>query len=104
VLRAREEAKFLRRWEVCDRLKEIADQTNNPALRRRAEELDARASALYQKRTANLPASQVLFESDQKTLEKHLGVGQGVQGPAHSSSIITVPGDNSRTADKEKGR
>jgi hypothetical protein len=48
---------WIRRMEVCDRLRIIADQTGNMALRSQADELEERANALYRQQTANLPVA-----------------------------------------------
>jgi hypothetical protein len=53
VVRAREEAALLRRLAVCDRLKEIAYESGNEELQRKAEQLDQRAWAVYSQHTAN---------------------------------------------------
>src|SRR5262249_20733132 len=102
LLRSQEEAKYLRRLEVCDRLKDIADQTNDADLRRRADDLAGRAENLYMKRTANLPAARAIFESDKKTLDKHLGQpAPGVQRPA-PPALINVPSTAGRATAKEE--
>ena len=44
----------MRRLAVCDRLREIANQTGNARLDHQAEELDRRAWELYRKKTAHL--------------------------------------------------
>jgi hypothetical protein len=100
-LRAREEAKYLRRLQVCDRLKDIAEQTGDAALGRRADELNARAEELYLKRTANLPAARAIFESDRKTLQKHLGPAAGSRETA-AGGMIQVSSKNGRAAAKEE--
>jgi hypothetical protein len=55
--RAREEAVLLRRLAVCEKLKQVAFQTNDRSLEREAEELDQKAWAAYSQRTAHLSAS-----------------------------------------------
>jgi hypothetical protein len=46
---------LIRRMEVCDRLRMIADQTGNEALMLQANELEERANALYRNQMAGLP-------------------------------------------------
>jgi len=46
---------LIRRMEVCDRLRMIANQTGNEALMMQANELEERANAIYRQQTANLP-------------------------------------------------
>src|SRR5207245_2565264 len=53
--RNREEAAYLRRLAVCDKLKQIAYQTNDEKLQRQAEQLDERVWEVYSQRIANLP-------------------------------------------------
>jgi hypothetical protein len=53
-LRALEMKKLLRRQEVCLRLREIAAETHDDDLERKAEELDARAWQVYQEHTKNI--------------------------------------------------
>jgi hypothetical protein len=64
---------FLRRQAVCDRLRDIARQTNDADLERQAEELEQRAWDVYQKQTCQLPGEAPPFESDEAVLEKQLG-------------------------------
>ncbi|MFL5331285.1 MAG: hypothetical protein ACJ8C4_20555 [Gemmataceae bacterium] len=58
ALRAQEEANYLRRLLVCDRLKQIALETGNSELEAQAIRLEERASEVYKLRTANLPAGK----------------------------------------------
>jgi hypothetical protein len=53
--RALEQDALLRRQDVCDRLAEVAMQTNNAELANLAEQLKQRAWEVYTRRTANLP-------------------------------------------------
>jgi hypothetical protein len=99
VMRAREEAKYLRRLEVCDRLREIAEDTNNPNLRRRAEELKVRAGDLYKKRTARVPAAP----PERPVPTRHQGM-PAPGGPEHrpQPDLFTVPSSTSRAAAQEE--
>ncbi len=45
--RYKEQADLLRRMAICDKLKEIAERTNDPELARKAEQLEERANSLY---------------------------------------------------------
>jgi hypothetical protein len=96
-MRAREETKYLRRLQVCDRLQEIAEDTNNPNLRRRAEELKARAWDLYHKRTAHVPAAP----PERSAPARHQGMPAG---PEHrpQPDLFTVPSSTSRAAAQEE--
>jgi hypothetical protein len=46
---------WYRRVEVCDRLRMIAEQTGNDALREQADELEDRANVIYRQQTSALP-------------------------------------------------
>jgi len=74
VQRERELAALLRRQQACLKLMQIAGDSHDEELQRKAEQLDERARAVYAQRTAHLSgARNSSFESDEKTLEKHLG-------------------------------
>lgn len=78
ALRMREEVKLLRRQEACDQLKNIAMETNNDALWRRAEELDQRAYSIYAQRVGKRLVNKAA-DADEQTLDKHLGEGTGAR-------------------------
>jgi hypothetical protein len=99
-----EEGKYLRRLEVCDKLHDIAEAANDSALQRRADELQNRAFEIYKRRTAHCPASRAVFESDRKTLEKHLGSGAPVPATPAGSALITVTGKEGRSTAQEDMR
>ena len=50
--RDKELANWLRRTDVCLKLMEVADQTGDEALRKKAQELDRRARTAYERRIA----------------------------------------------------
>jgi hypothetical protein len=52
--RDQELANWLRRAAVCTKLLEIADETGDESLRKKAEELDRRARATYERRMGEL--------------------------------------------------
>jgi len=86
--RAKEQNAYFRRIEVCDRLMQIALQTNDSALLRQVEDLEKQAFDLYQKRTgvaaAKLPASSA--DPDAKALDAKLG-------PKSSETGVILPKD-----------
>jgi hypothetical protein len=82
--RNKAEAALMRRLEVCDRLKEIALRSNDAELFHRAELLDEQARAAYAQHAGELPAGAAAFESDEKTLARHLGT------PAQSADRLTT--------------
>jgi hypothetical protein len=55
VEQQRRQNALIRRMEVCDRLRIIANQTGNEALMMQANELEERANAIYRQQTASLP-------------------------------------------------
>jgi hypothetical protein len=73
-LREREEAKLLRRLEVCDRLQKVARETNDADLEQLAQELDKKAWEVYRERTASLAGNAALLEGDADRLDKSLPV------------------------------
>lgn len=84
----REMNALLRRLEVCDRLREIAWQTNDPYLEGQAVQLEERASAVYAQRMANLPAAGE-SSLDEEILQKHTRIGsastRGLTAPVQAS-------------------
>jgi hypothetical protein len=71
---ARQEAALLRRIDVCDKLRQIALETNNNELDQLAQELDARARAVYAQRTARLKTIAQTPDLDEQILDKKLGI------------------------------
>lgn len=62
--RDRELANWLRRTDVCLKLMEIADQTGDESLRKKAQELDRRARAAYEHRIAELGGDPHVNDDD----------------------------------------
>src|SRR5207245_2537388 len=86
--RTRAEAALMRRLEVCDKLKEIALRNNDVELLRKAEQLDERVRSAYVQHAGNLPGT---FESDEKTLDKHLGSANANGKGSSQAAAKTVP-------------
>ena len=101
--RTRAEAALMRRLEVCDKLKEIALRNNDAELLRKAEQLDERVRSAYVQHTGNLPST---FESDEKTLAKHLGSANANGKGSSQAAARTVPGSDrtSQASIKEVNR
>src|SRR5260370_10359239 len=74
---AREQAAFQRRGAVCDRLREIGIESNNSELDQLAQELNARAWAVYKQRTAKLEAAPKEKDHDEPILDKKIGIDLG---------------------------
>jgi hypothetical protein len=75
ALRSREQAALIRRLEVCDRLREIALQTNDTFLESQALQLEERAGATFARRTAHLPIGSPVEDLDEQILERHTKIG-----------------------------
>ncbi len=102
AVRDREEAAYLRRMEVCLKLKQIAEEKGDTGLARMADELDARAKALYFQRIANLPASHAEPDLDERLLDKHAPV-RGADAALPGPPPHTVPGDEAATGPAAPG-
>ena len=72
-VRSRELADYLRRMAVCDQLLQVAYDTKDEDLQRRAEQLKDCVWTTYQLRTERAAAGGKKFESDEQILDKHLG-------------------------------
>ncbi len=71
-LLSKEQAKFLRRQQACDRLREIADEKNDPELQRQAELLEQRAWWIYEQRTAKAKMTILLPPMGEKEAKERL--------------------------------
>jgi hypothetical protein len=92
VERERELQSLLRRQQVCLKLMQIAAETHDEELQRKAEGLDERARAVYSQRTAHLPSCKNgVFESDEKILEKHLGPTDSAAGRSAERAFESRP-------------
>lgn len=60
---------YLRRMQVCDRLKEVADETGDTALEQQAELMAQRAWFVYQQRTAQLKLPGLAPLNEQATAD-----------------------------------
>jgi hypothetical protein len=94
---ARHEAALLRRIEVCDKLRQIALETNNNELDQLAQELDARARAVYAQRTARLKFNPQPADLDEQILDKKLGIE-----PMNPASTATSKPSAGRTGKNDK--
>ena len=91
--RVKEFQDYMRRLEVCDRLKEIAERTNNKDLDRQAQMLTERAFQVYMQRSGAPPA-----ESAEAIL--------GQRNSGRSATDILVPErpqTNGRTVNLREG-
>ena len=97
-VRAREEAALLRRMEVCLKLKQIAERTNDAELERLAEQLDQRANDVYFHRIATLPASHAEPDLDERLLGQHDELTNAGMPLPPTATTHTVPSPDSRRA------
>jgi hypothetical protein len=75
---------LIRRMEVCDRLRMIADQTGNEALMMQANELEERANAIYRQQMAGLPVQAPMplsILADDRQDLSHVREGTVATGP-----------------------
>jgi len=73
--RALEQAKLRRRQDVCLRLREVARETRDEDLERKALQLDQRAWEVYLERTRNLPGAESDEESAESSPTRRTGDG-----------------------------
>ncbi|HTU21319.1 MAG TPA: hypothetical protein VMG10_24915 [Gemmataceae bacterium] len=84
---------LIRRMEVCDRLRMIANQTGNETLMNQAYELEERAKAIYQRQVAGLPLAapaplSVLADDRENPSSGREVQGQRANGRAPSRSAF----------------
>ena len=98
--RSRDQAAYLRRLDVCDRLMQVAVQTNDKELQQLAEHLSERVTATYLQKNARLPIASKTLASDESVLDKKLA-----DSSANSSAALTGPASsknrNSQAAVRE---
>jgi hypothetical protein len=92
--RALEETALLRRLAVCDKLLRIAVETNDQGLMRRAEELDARARAIYAQHTGMRADGKA--SADELTLDRHLASEAALKRPAQETMYAVSSRDSGR--------
>jgi hypothetical protein len=68
---------YLRRMQVCDRLRQIAYDTNDAELERQADELEEQARLVYERATSRLPLAG---SPDETALGQRLGTGSATPG------------------------
>jgi len=88
---------YFRRLEVCDKLKQVAVQTGDDTLLRRAEQLEVRVWDTYQAQLKGLAQNRSTLSPDEQTLDDHLGIeargtSRATTAPAGGDAIRTVPG------------
>ena len=94
--KTREQAIYFRRIAVCDKLKDIAFQTKDDELLRKADQLDQRAFAIYQQHTGQAAAGSGL-QADEGILDRRLGAS----APTAQSLLPAQRASGSRASLKE---
>ena len=81
---------YLRRLAVCDKLREIARESNDEELNRRADQLEQRAWSACMQRSGPMPVDDSV---DDRILEKHLAptAGQTSGLSSKTDRLYTVP-------------
>lgn len=69
----REQRAFMRRLAVCDRLRQVALQTNDESLFRKADQLQEEAWSHCLERTGMVPVDGDASATDKDILDQHLG-------------------------------
>jgi hypothetical protein len=92
--REQEESILGRRQEVCHKLREIAVQTRDDNLLRKADQLDQRAWSTYLKRTGGAPAGHGSFQSDEEVLARHLA--PAAPSPRALETSNGIPGSSTQ--------
>jgi hypothetical protein len=88
AVRAQALANYLRRLEVCDRLRDIAVQKNDQELLDRVDQLETRSKDAYVQRTNRLAAGTESF--DEQTLAKNLAPNGASRTPLTATAGKTV--------------
>jgi hypothetical protein len=73
--RALAEANYMRRFDMCLKLEEIAQSTNDDVLRRKVEVLRQKISDVYARRTEYLPMSRTIADTG-PTASSPVGISQ----------------------------
>jgi hypothetical protein len=100
AVRRREEAAYWRRLAVCDKLIDIAYQTNDVALEQVAEQLKQRAFDVYVQRVGSLPTGEA--GADEERLRQVQENGQPVGGRLEQRPR-TVPGQQDARSGRPSG-
>ena len=99
MVRQRAQFEWLRRQEICDKLREIALQNGDEELRRKADLLSQRAWDTYVQRTGQ---GRGILSPDEQILESKLGM-EAVQRtrPAGSGAAAARKSNENRAAARE---
>jgi hypothetical protein len=94
-----EQANYLRRQQVCFRLREVAEETGDTALETQADLLEQKAWSLYEARTAQLRLPSLTPMSEAAALEKL--TADSTAGRANGTRSVKVENMQPRRGGKE---
>lgn len=99
---AKERETFLRRLEVCDRLRTVAEETGNESLKKEADQIEERARQLYQQRTAKLLSTDMELTSPSKAEAKLLEEPTPRLPRNDTAQIRTIRGSGPQSSSERK--
>jgi hypothetical protein len=100
---AKERENYLRRLDVCRKLREAAEETGNPELEKEADRLEQEAALIYQQRAARLLNADVEATAPGKAEEKLLAEPTGPRLPRNDTAEVrTIRGDGPRSSSEGK--
>lgn len=98
-----ERKNYLRRLDVCRKLREAADETKNPALEQEADRLEQEAALIYQQRASRLINADMETTLPSKAEEKLLSTPAEPQLPRNDTAQVrTIRGDGPRSSAEGK--
>jgi hypothetical protein len=95
-----EQQALLEHLAVCTRLREIAEETGNESVNRKADELEEMAYEIYNKRIAHLPGARDASKIPDETLDRQLG--RGVSTDPLESDGKKAKGKNAKASVKRE--
>lgn len=98
-----EQQAHLQRLAVCTRLRELASETGNEELNRKADELEQEAYEVYNKRISHLPGTRGLDKVAEKSLDRQLGRGIATD-PIESDAKKPLSKEAKASAKREESR
>jgi hypothetical protein len=96
---AREQAKVLRRQQVCDRLRDVAQELNDPKLDAQAQLLEQRAWFIFEQRTAR-PGMPGLLPADDSAAVSRLLQQAEPRLPSTANAAASLDTGRSNRLDK----
>lgn len=98
-----ERKNYLRRLDVCRKLREAAEETKNPALEQEADRLEQEAALIYQQRASRLINADMETTLPTKAEEKLLAEPTAPKLPRNDTAQVrTIRGDGPRSSAEGK--